>query len=249
MWIERKFGEVSFESILFTVNSPLSGAADHYIVKIIKQLLLTGILAACLARVAVLVKNKNKFVFKLFCLLIAAATLINTIYVANKYDIYGYYARRAESSTFIDEHYAEVNIKDIIFPQHKKNLIILMLESMENTFYDPALFPEPLIPGLKNIQNENVSFLNWSSTPGTGWTIAGITAFLFGVNLHLPIDGNAYANEFGAFMPHAPSLLEVLDANGYSINLIKGASSKFSGMDNLMKSHSADPHIYDRLFF
>ena len=249
MWIERRFGEVSLESIIFTVNSPLSGAANHYIIKIIKQLLLAGLLAAGILRAIILIKRKNKIVFGLICLLIAAATLGNAAYVADKYDVYGYYVSRSEPSTFIDEHYAQVDIKDIIFPQRKKNLIILMLESMENTFYDQALFPEPLIPGLKDIQDKNVAFLNWAPTPGSGWTIAGITAFLFGVNLNMPIHGNAYANEFGAFMPHAVSILEVLEANGYSINLMKGASSKFSGMDNLLKSHCSDPHIYDRLFF
>ena len=249
LWIERRFGEVSLESIIFTLNSPLSGAANHYIVKIVKQLLLAGLLAACILRAVILVKRKSKIVFGLFCLLIAAATLGNAAHVADKYDVYGYYVRRTEPSTFIDEHYAEVDIKDIAFPQRRKNLIILVLESMEDTFYDQTLFPEPLIPGLKDIQDKNVAFLNWAPTPGSGWTIAGITAFLFGVNLNMPIHGNAYANEFGGFMPHATSILEVLEANGYSINLMKGASSKFSGMDNLLKSHCRNPHIYDRLFF
>lgn len=249
MWIAQHFGEVSLESIIFALNSPLSGAADHYFVNIAKQVTLAGLLAACMLRAIILIKKKNKIAFRLLCLLIAATTLGNGAYVADKYDAYGYYVRRTEPSTFIDEHYARVDIKDIVFPQRKKNLIILMLESMENTFYNQALFPEPLIPGLKSLQDKNAAFLNWASIPGSGWTIAAMTCFLFGVNLNLPIHGNAYEGEFAYFLPNATSILDVLDANSYSINFIIGSHSTFSGMKNLFTSHSASPNIYDRLFF
>ncbi|PKC51526.1 hypothetical protein RhiirA1_483554, partial [Rhizophagus irregularis] len=47
-----------------------------------------------------------------------------------------YIKRTFENSTFIEEHYVDGRNIAINFPEEKRNLIVIYLESMENTFID-----------------------------------------------------------------------------------------------------------------
>ena len=60
VWINNYFGEVSFESILFTLNSPLSGAANSYAITLSKWLALAALLSACILRATILLKRIRK---------------------------------------------------------------------------------------------------------------------------------------------------------------------------------------------
>jgi phosphoglycerol transferase len=149
-------------------------------------------------------------------------------------------------SDFIAENYV-VPDKTEISPIDNKNCIVLILESMENSFMDEEINLQ-LANNLKLISEENLSFKDQIEIFGTGYTIGGLTGQFFGLPLRLPFDRNGYGG-FSQFLPNATSIIDILDDNNYNINLIMGSSSKFSGLDNFYRSHSSNPKIYDSNYF
>ncbi|MDR2457300.1 MAG: LTA synthase family protein [Clostridiales Family XIII bacterium] len=148
-----------------------------------------------------------------------------------------------EYTQFIENNYAKIDKNLPINSKKKKNLIYIVLESIEGTFvYDKYGFS--YMKNLENISKNNVSFKNQFQIFGAGLTISAFTAQLFGLPLNLPIGVNEYGN-LEKFLPNAVSSLDLLDSNNYNIAFILGSDSRFSGFDNLFKYHSINYKIYD----
>lgn len=84
---------------------------------------------------------------------------------------------------------------------------------------------------------------------GTGWTIAAVTAWHFGLPLKTPhnIDGNRYISRSG-FLPHATSIFDILHENGYTLKLLLGSDKHFSGQHILFPGHGKF-EIQDKAYF
>ena len=158
---------------------------------------------------------------------------ISLIFAQVRYDAYAYFF--AEESSFIKDNYVFVSPESVQFPV-KKNAVILILESMEDTYNDAKVFPEPLLPRLQSVQKRNLSFENQRQIYGTGWTIAGMTSYLFGLPLLL------FKNQgdvlFDTFMPRASCTLSILEHHGYSIEYVLSSAGSFAGTDKMFHTHS-----------
>jgi phosphoglycerol transferase len=152
-----------------------------------------------------------------------------------------------EYSEFVEKHYVWVDKNLKLEVEKKKNLILLVLESMEGTFvYDN--YGLSYMKNLKEIAEQNISFRNQTQTLGNSITVSGFTGQMFGLPLRIPILWNRYGI-FAEFLPNAPSVIDLLDNNDYNIAFIMGGDSEFSGLDKLFKSHSANPLILDSTDF
>ena len=108
-------------------------------------------------------------------------------------DVGNYVADRGTYSTFIDDNYVSPSDVELTFPQEKRNLIYIFLESMETTYADTqsgGAFDRNVIPELTQIAQENEDFsgetadLNGGySMPGTTWTIGAMFAQTSGLPL------------------------------------------------------------------
>ncbi len=154
-----------------------------------------------------------------------------------------------EWGNFFDKYYSVPTEGNVHFPKKKNNLILVYLESAENTFNDPEFFSEPLMPDLAELQKCNTAFYGYRQVYGTGWTMGGIVASLFGIPLLLPFRDNDYGLFSYHFLPEALSLLDILDRNGYAITFMAGSSLKFAGMYNLIKDHVSSPIVKDKEYF
>ena len=105
------------------------------------------------------------------------------------------------------------------FPEEKKNLIVIVMESMEATFADEesgGAMSVNLIPNLTRLAEENTHFSMNNQLqgaiqmPGTGWTIAGIMAQTSGIPMSLPIGQNSYG-KYKDFMPGLTTMGELLE--------------------------------------
>lgn len=150
-----------------------------------------------------------------------------------RYDAYAYFF--AEESSFIKDNYAFVSPESVHFPV-KKNAVILILESMEDTYNDTKVFPEPLLPRLQEVQRRHLSFENQRQLYGTGWTIAGMTSYFFGLPLLLfKNQGNVL---FDTFMPRASCTLSILEHHGYRMEYVLSGAAEFAGTDKMFATHS-----------
>lgn len=156
----------------------------------------------------------------------------------------------AQKSEFIAEHYVDPSSVRLQFPEKKRNLVFIFLESMETSFSSQetgGAFTENYIPHLTELaqDEDNVHFSN-SQKPlggalqvtGTQWTIAGMVAQMAGLPLKLPIQNNDYGR-YSTFLPGITSLGDILSEQEYNQTVMFGSDAGFAGRDKFFEQHGA----------
>nr|WP_106781028.1 LTA synthase family protein [Lysinibacillus timonensis] len=163
-----------------------------------------------------------------------------------------YIKRTYENSTFIEEHYVDGRDVSITFPKEKRNLIIIYLESMENTLIDKdngGGWDYTVIPELETLARENINFSNTNNIGGaypisnTGWTVAAMVSTTSGIPLKIPIERNSYTTSDN-FLEGAYTLGDILKEEGYNLKLMVGSDANFGGRTNYFTKHG-QYEIYD----
>lgn len=152
---------------------------------------------------------------------------------------------RFDSNTIFEDYYVDSSKASIEFPEEKKNLIIILAESLETSFADKengGAMEENYIPNLTHLAKENTHFSSRENlqgateVSGTSWTMASMVAQTSGVPLMLPIGDNSYG-KYAEFLPGITSMGEILAKQGYNNELILGSKSEFAGIDTYFLSH------------
>lgn len=269
-WYIGEFGDTGFDSIIFTLFSNTGGAqgaaSDIFTSYIIRGLLPT-IIVFCVLGFVLFFFPKNKFLFmgrnkkiKIFpikhVLSVIISLVISVTLIVSASVISGLteYINGVMNSTQIyEEYYVDPMSVDIEFPEKKRNLIYIFLESMENTFMskeqggalDRTIMPELYTLAEKNINFSHNEGVGGFLTPsGTNWTVAAMTAHTSGVPLKSPpsFERNTYGAD--TFLPGLNNLGDILNANGYYQALMVGSASEFANRNVYYKDHKTDK-IYD----
>lgn len=167
-----------------------------------------------------------------------------------------YLEEQSTVSTLYEDQYVTTSDQLLKFPEKKKNLIYIYMESMEATYTDQANgggFEDNLIPDLTQIANENTNFkaaedsnLNGGLvTNQTSWTVAGMVAQTSGTPLG--VANSKYNHSFDEnmlFMPNVTSLGDLLEEQGYKNVLMCGSEASYAGRSNYFRQHG-DYEIID----
>lgn len=126
-----------------------------------------------------------------------------------------------------------------------KNLVLIYVESLENTYKDKAKFGRNLLKTLDAI--EGVSFSHFQQVMGTHWTIAGVTATQCAVPLKnvTLYNGKTQGENIKSFLPGAICLGDILHDAGYRNVYMGGDALLFSGKGKFFKDHHFD-EMYGR---
>jgi phosphoglycerol transferase len=161
-------------------------------------------------------------------------------------------------STFYEDYYIDPAGVTITFPEKKRNLIVIFIESLETGFLmveNGGKFTENLLPEIQRLAEENINFSQNNriggsvQVGGTGWTIAGMVSQYSGVPLTIPfMQGNDYATLADEFMPNAYGLGDILNKEGYKNYFMLGSEAEFGGRDKYFKTHG-DTILYDYNYF
>lgn len=136
---------------------------------------------------------------------------------------------RCESRLYLNE-YVFPDFVGVEFPERKKNLIYIMMESMEVNFKDYT-------PELDSISQNNVSFL-----PGgvdvamTGWTIAAQVSKNCGIPLNVPY-GLENSDEILSFLPNATCMTDILAKNSYKQIYVQCSDGAFASTRAFWSQH------------
>ena len=104
------------------------------------------------------------------------------------------------STTFYEENYISPKDVSFTFPEHKKNLIFIYLESTEAEISSHAKEGINLIPELTELAKNNLSFSNSDDiggqmqVTGTTHSIASVCCTHLGLPLLMDIGTNLYEN-------------------------------------------------------
>lgn len=170
-------------------------------------------------------------------------------YSLHSINLFGYVYNEFSYSDFIKDNYVDPRDVEITFPEHKKNLIYILVESLESSYSEATINDKKvnMIPKLSSIKAINFSpnskLGGFKSLPLTNWTAAGTTAQLSGLPLRVRLNLNDYGKD-GEFLPGAIMLGDILEDAGYKNYYALGSDSAFGGHDDLFASHG-NYEIYD----
>jgi len=242
LFLQKTFGEVSLEQVLFHLMNPLKGTNPKLYVKGIGYLFLLPLLLALLYRKTHLFlprKWKNgvlKWENSRFQAVGIGVLFLGAVGLQLHVLKIGEWLDSHRHPTTIFRDYAVTQqIENITFNQ-KKNAVVIYMESVESTYADGSVFKKNYIPELTELANRETSFDGFYQYPGTQWTIAGIFSGLCGLPLKIPMKGMRL-DLFKTFLPNAVCVPQVLQAKGYETQMILGTNAEFSGMDNFASQH------------
>jgi len=120
-----------------------------------------------------------------------------------------------------------------------KSLVLIYVESLENTYSNSAFFNHDLLARLNSVTATDTHFKQYDQMPGTGWTIAGIVATQCGIPLRMVtiFNGNRIGENINHYLPSATCLSDILASHGYKNIFMNGAALSFSGVDVFLQDH------------
>lgn len=147
-----------------------------------------------------------------------------------------YYYYQSTISTLYEEEYVYPQNIQYKFPEKKRNLILIYLESFEQNFSEAKYYQTNLIPNLTALQQNGGQYsLAANSYYGTDYSIASLFSSHCGIPLRYLPDRDIYATRY--FVPNAVCFSEILHQNGYQTSLIKAADITFTNAHIFAKSH------------
>ena len=247
IWLERNYDQISFDQFLFTLKSTSHGVHSALLASGLLQIgLLPMLLTAAgiwLYRLPhpVLTEWLKKHVLSLTAALLAVSLVI----CGAEVHLFSFVKADVMDSEFIREHYVKPEPAILHFPEQKRNLIYIFLESMESTYADPTageMITDCYIPELETLARENLNFSQNEglggalSYPGTTWTAAAMVAQTAGVPVKMSLEADTYGAE-DAFLPGAISIGQILEEQGYTQLLLLGSNAEFHGREVYFTEH------------
>lgn len=253
-WVPNTFGDIPFAQVIFHLLVPLEGADSTFAIDFIKNYVVK-ILIVLIVIVFVIVlfwklfnKRNNKVlkIISILYLVFSICTLsVGVVYCSKEIHFDEYLHSVMNPSSLYEDYYIDAKDVHYTFPEQKRNLIYIFLESMETTYADKehgGAFDESRIPELTELSENNLTFTNGNyENDGflvpvlSSWTVAAMVAHSSGIPLNVPSGPNSYDNE--EFLPGIYSLGDILADNGYKNELFIGSDAKFGGRKYYYKQH------------
>lgn len=240
-WMFRTWKNLTMDELVFHLTGPLEGTNSDIIIEYLLQCILPSFLILALTIIGIVIFRKKKFFYLLdgVVLVTFIGLSFGTVYMtAEKLDVDGYLASQGTYSEFVDNNYVDPAEVSISFPEQKRNLIYIFLESMETTYADiedGGGFDENVIPELTKTAQDNEDFsgedqaINGAySMYGTTWTMGAMFGHTSGLPLNISIGSNDMDTQ-ESFFPGAITLGDILQEQGYSQRLLIGSDATFGG--------------------
>ena len=264
IFMKLRFNDVSFEllvfsiftskggnfdillyGIIFVVSGVLIGLGLKYLLKLIYKKVLKKRLTF-LDRLS----DKNKSIIKIFSYILISIISIFCVLRILKIDTY--IMSQSKETNLFEEYYVDGRDIEITFPEEKRNLIYIYVESLESTNVSKkngGLVSDSYIPNLEKLALKNINFSNNDKIGGalqvnnTEWTMAALIAHTSGIPFKISMDANFYNNYINSF-PGVYNLGDILEENGYNNYFMIGSDAEFGGRKSFFKTHG-DYTIYD----
>jgi len=261
-WLEKNFGSLNLDSLLFHIFVPLKGTANNMInTFLLDPLLKTFLIIIFFCGIFVFTKyyqvlieikffkyklkdfNLFTFVCKLKIIFVLIFFIFSIIYFCNHLKVFEYIKNTVSYSNFIEENYVDPKKTKIKFTE-KRNLIYILAESMEFTYSDyknGGAYEYNLIPHLTKYAKDDISFRTSNkggviNTRATEWTVAAMVAQSSGIGFYVPVNGNDFG-QYSTFLPGAYSLGDILEKEGYNQTLLIGSDADFAGRRDYYEQH------------
>lgn len=268
IWTKNNFGNIGFEEIVFHLNMPIEGASEGIIGDYIRKALLPASYVPLIGLIIVILPVKNiyqlnfkynqknwniqVFPIKFYVIPVVLVTIIwcgILVWDANKaFAFCDYMKNQFTQSQIIKKEYISPEKVKITFPEKKRNLIWIYIESGETSAQNRengGVFEENYIPEMTEIAKENISFSQSeliegaSVAPGNSWTIGALVGQTAGLPLKVIKGKGNSMNEYESFMPGATTLGEILEDEGYHNVFMAGSDFSYGGRTTYFTQHGS----------
>lgn len=250
-WVFKTWPKLQMDELVYQLTSSIEGTGGGMIQQFIYSVLLPamvflGLIIGALVFLARSGKRVRKFgkcalnVVGVICL------TVSSVLFCRRLNVLAYLENQKSGSDFIERNYADPSEVNMTFPEKKRNLVMIYLESMEMTYADEksgGAFKQNVIPELTDLSNENENFSGDNSTlngavslPGTTWTMGGLFASTSGLPLQIDIDGNNMDTQ-DSFFPGITNLGDILNDQGYRQIFECGSDAVFAGRKMYFQTH------------
>lgn len=255
IWTMDVWRHITFDEIIYHLSAPIEGTNPS----VIRSFVLRNLIPAAVVGlglwglniVNILKRIKKAKLVKQINAIAAIVSVAVIVVVAalfiNKYDAIGYYKAMNENSDFVKDNYVKPTDVDIQFPEKKRNVVYIFLESMEMSYADKSVggaFDENYIPELTDLAlgdnaecfAGNDETLN-GAVPmhGATFTSGAMVAQTSGLPAMEEI-GNAAGTQ-SSFYPGATTIGDILGAQGYNQELMVGSDAVFGGRAQYFSGH------------
>ena len=240
-WMFDTWSNLTMDELMFHLAAPLDGTNEGMIREYLSMCVAPAVLVLIVTVILFLAWHNKRRYFVLMGggVLVSLVLSTKVIYGAwNELDAGGYVESQGTYSTFIDDNYVDPTEVALQFPEKKRNLIYIFLESMEITYADEKNgggFKKNVIPELTRIAQENEDFSGEDTKlnggycmPGATWTMGAMFGQTSGLPLSINIDQNGMDTQ-DSFFSGVIALGDILENAGYSQTLMIGSDATFGG--------------------
>lgn len=257
LWITAEFGNVGFEQIILHIQTAVNNYDNFDRIFILSYLENCLIASIFLSFSAVLLEINLKKYFRLKLpkslpriLYFLSKQVPTSIFLISiflsfpKFGIFTYVSSSYGSEfDYIENNYIDPSSIKITKSKTSKtkNLILIYVEGLEETYSDKNLFGEDLLENLN--QHKELKFDNYVQLKVIHNTLTGIVATQCSIPLKtvfLSRSINLQGENSKSFLPNANCLGNTLKELGYYNVFLGGASLAFAGKGKFLKNHGYD---------
>ncbi len=256
IWLKKNFSGANLDMMVMQMMMPLEGTGGDYVTSFMIQVLLPGIVCTVVFLVighsirkkgmALFIGNHAVFPNRILSFaLVMVFTFSACTRAIVSLEVPEYLANRNAASDFIEENYVDPRSKSLVFPEKKRNLIYIYMESMETTLFSKdhgGQMEQEVMPELYKIASNNINFSDkgkvGGSVPLTGMGITSSAIVAQTAGLPLLVSENWKGEEANeVFVPKAVTLGDVLFDNGYKQYFVVGSEAEFGAKDKYFTDH------------
>lgn len=251
-WVMRTWVNLTMDELMYQLSASAVGTS----MDIIWNAVLTWILPAAavflvIVLLLVLVRRKKR-IFQIVLVIVLALSVTTLAITKNivwsTLNVDEYIEYQKNPSTFIEENYVDPSSVSLTFPEEKRNLVFIYLESMEITYADEesgGAFEENVIPELTEIAQTYEDFsgsdtdLNGAySLPYTTFTMGAMFAMSSGLPLKNNLENNDMVTQ-SSFFSGITTIGDILEEAGYQNVLMMGSNATFGGRRLFYNEHGS----------
>ena len=258
-WAFTTWAGLKMDEIIYHLRAPLEGTGGGMLEKYFMRCVLPSVMIM-LSIFFMIVHTRHaaraRGLFVKRTIIGASISLVICLVVGVvKLDLIRYMRDQMQDSTFIEDNYVDPKKTSLTFPEKKRNLIYIYLESMEMTYTDAqsgGSFDQNIIPELTELALEEDTFNGGSSQlngghvmPGSTYTMAGIFSQSSALPLKMDL-GEEFTDTRGSFnkmntqdsfFSGVTTLGDILDGEGYNQAFMMGSDATFGGRRLYLTEH------------
>lgn len=235
-----RFYDVSLFELIYYTIMPLKGGNKGPFIKELPKTISFAVAGIVIPVVLyrTLMKHYPEGDVRSILLLSAAVIIFADIAMAFVHlHVLRFWILNLKASDVYEKYYVDAKEAQLVFPEKKRNLIYIFLESMESCYSSKGGGATEYIPELTKLAMEGEDFsgddgINGAyAPPGATFTTGAMVAHMAGISIDLQIRDKA------EFLPGMTTVGDILAKEGYEQRFLLGSDVYFGGREPLMEQH------------